>query len=346
MKFSISEFGKLPNGKEAKLFSFTTQKGMVFSITNYGGIITSILMPDKNGDQAEITAGFPTLDQYIKGHPHFGVIAGRFANRIGGASFIIDDTQYKLPANNGPNQLHGGNNGFHTKLWDYRIDEKPNEISLSLGYKSPDLEEGFPGNLDVVVTYTISDSNEMAISYEAETDKPTHVNLTNHAYYNLNGFKNTVHDHDLRVEADSYVEIDDQSIPTGKLNLCSGSLFDLTEERNIASSIDNIPGGLDHCYVLRNPNDLSKPAAVLSHNPSGRKITVFTNQPGIQVYTGNSLDSAYTGHNGTVYHKHMAVCLETQHFPDSPNQPQFPKTLLRPGEKYNYKARFVFSVDK
>ncbi len=345
MKLSISDFGRLPDGREAKLFSFTTQKGMVIRITNYGGIITSILMPDKNNNIDEITAGFPNLDQYVKGHPHFGVIAGRFANRIGGASFTIGNDNYELPANNGPNQLHGGENGFHTKLWDYRIQEKASEISLSLGYTSPDLEEGFPGNVNVVVTYTISDSNEMSITYEAETDKPTHINLTNHAYYNLNGFKTTVHDHDLKVDADTYVDIDSESIPTGKLNLCAGTSFDLSESKNLQAPIDNIPGGLDHCYALKNPHNFIEPVAELFHKPTGRRITVFTNQPGIQIYTGNSLDSSYTGHNGTVYHKHMAICLETQHFPDSPNQPDFPSTLVKPGEKYQYEARFVFSVE-
>lgn len=333
----------MPDGREAKLFHFEAPNGFSISITNYGGIITSIKAPDKNEKIDEITPGFGSLEEYLKGHPHFGVIAGRFANRIAKGKFSIERVDYNLPINNGPNHLHGGDKGFHTKLWNYELNSDQNKAILQLSYNSPHLEEGYPGNLDVVVTYTIHDNNSVEIDFEAQTDKTTHINLTSHGYFNLNAFKAKVFDHQLTLNASKYVEIDETQIPTGKLNECINTPFDFSKPKLLGHSILGIPGGIDHCFVL-NDNSLEKPAAMLIHKESGRNLAVYCTHPGLQVYTGNSLDGTCKGHNGTIYHKHFGVCLEMQHFPDTPNQPNFPSTLLKKGEKYKQKAILQFGI--
>jgi len=344
MKVSVREFGRMPEGEVAMLFTFDSINGMKVSITNLGGIITSIKTPDKTGHSEEITAGFDNLEAYLKGHPYFGTIAGRYANRIGSASFKIDKTNYILSRNDGLNQLHGGINGFHTKLWQYQLIEEENQTSLELSYTSPHLEEGFPGNLATKVTYTIKDANEILIRFEATTDKSTHVNLTNHAYFNLGSFRGNIHDHHLKVDATSYVDVDASSIPTGKLIRLQNSKMNLAEGVLLGDVLSALPGGIDHCFVLNQLRNVNNPIARLSHKPSGRRLTVYTTQPGIQVYTGNSLDGSLTGHKGATYHRQWALCLETQHFPDSPNQPMFPTTLLKPTEKYDHTARYVFGL--
>lgn len=344
MIVNTAKFGNLPDGREVNLFTFETPNGLNISITNYGGIVTSIKAPDKHGVSEEITAGFDSLDQYIKGHPHFGVIVGRFANRIAKGKFTLNNIDYNLPINNGPNHLHGGDHGFHTKLWDYELENNIDSASLKLNYSSPNLEEGYPGNVEVAVTYTIHNNNLVDINFEARADSPTHVNLTTHGYYNLSGFKMDITSHLLKLDSTAYVEIDDTQIPTGKLKSCMTTPFDFTKKEQLGKKIAHIPGGIDHCFPLSHPRNFEKPAAELIDEESGRILTIYTTQPGIQVYTGNSLDGSQIGHNGTVYNKHWAVCLETQHFPDSPNQPNFPSTLLNPGEKYNHTTRFAFRV--
>lgn len=344
MKVSKRDFGKTPDGQVANLFHFESRGGLEVSITNYGACITSVLMHDRHGKKEEITAGFATLDEYVAGHPHFGVIAGRFANRIDKGTFRINNTTYHLPINAGTCHLHGGPDGFHVKLWGYKLVENENAASLELSYLSPDLEEGYPGNLQTVVTYTVNDSNEIDIRYEATTDKTTHVNLTNHAYFNLGGFKGTVHDHHLMVNADFYLETDENQIPTGKLIPCAETPYFLKKDILLSYPLDKIKPGLDNCYVLNQARNTERSVARLSHQGTGRMITVYTTQPAIQVYTGNNLDGSLTGHNGTVYKIHDAICLETQHYPDTPNKPGFPSTLLQPGEKYDYKAKFSFSI--
>ena len=345
MKISERLFGELPNGNAAKLFTFESENGLTVSITNYGGIITSILMPDRHGVTDEICAGFDNLSDYLKGHPHFGVLVGRYANRIAYGKFAIDNKTYNLPINNGPNHLHGGNNGFHTKLWNYKIETEQNRISLILSHMSKHLEEGYPGNLDVTVKYTFADDNSIQILFIAKTDMPTHVNFTSHGYFNLSGFKESVSKHKLMLNAKRYIEVNNNQIPTGGLVNCENTPFDFSEFKFLAQSIHHIPGGLDHCFELLNTGSTKSPSSILKHESTGRSITVYTTQPGIQIYTGNSLDGSLTGHNNTIYQKHAAVCMETQHFPDTPNQPNFPSTLLKPNEEYKQEVKYVFGIE-
>lgn len=342
MIVNTSTFGYLLNGDEVKLFTFKSPNQLEIKISNYGGIITSIKSPDRNGNVDEICAGFDNLDQYLNGHPHFGVIVGRFANRIANGKFTINNKLFELPVNNGKNHLHGGDNGFHTKLWDYKLIEGKDYASLRLSYLSPDREEGYPGNLRVNITYSIHDDNCLIIDFEAQSDEQTHVNLTSHGYFNLNGFKSDIRNHYLSLDSISYIEVDESQIPTGIIKNCFGTPFDFSKRRVLRDSIDENPNGIDHCFELNTPRDIIKPAAELIDKESGRSIVVYTSQPGIQVYTGNSLDGSLRGHKGTAYHKQWAICLETQHFPDTPNQPNFPTTLLEPNVKYHHQTRFQF----
>jgi aldose 1-epimerase len=344
MVVNTSTFGYLPDGSEAKLFQFITSKGLEICITNLGGIITSLKTPDKYRNIQEITAGFQNLNNYLEGHPHFGVIVGRFANRIARGKFNIDNKEYVLPINNSPNHLHGGDNGFHTKLWDYELNHIDNQATLRLNYLSADLEEGYPGNLNVNVTYTINEENDVTIDFVAKTDKSTHVNLTSHCYFNLSGFKNSILDHKLFVNAKNFVEINQFQIPTGKLLPTKNTLFDFCELKSLEESVPFVEGGIDHCYSIDIQYDANEPSANLVHEESGRTLSIYQTQPGLQVYTGNSLDSSLSGHNKTVYHKQWAICLEPQFFPDSPNQPDFPSTLLKTNDIYKHQIRLVFGV--
>ncbi len=345
MKVSTLDFGKLPDGSIPKLFNFEATNGMKLKISNYGGIITSIETPDRLGNTDEITAGFPTLEQYLKGHPHFGVIVGRYANRIANGRFMIYGKEYSLPINNGPNHLHGGSNGFHTKLWNHELETIGSKAVLKLYYISLHNEEGYPGNLKVTVIYTITDDNEISITYHAKTDAHTHVNLTSHCYFNLNGFKNEIYDHSLWLDSNNLIEVNEHQIPTGEIKPCVNTPFDFSTPASLGERIKIISGGIDHCFALNQPRKLIKPAALLSHEPSGRTLKVYCTQPGIQVYSGNSLDGSFTGHNQSVYKQHYAICLETQHYPDTPNHCNFPSTLLTPGETYFHETKMVFGVD-
>jgi len=345
MKVTEKIFGHLNNGKEVKLFTFESAKGLSISISNYGGIITSILMPDICGTIKEICAGFDSLEEYLDEHPHFGVIVGRYANRIAKGRFTINDKEYELPINNGANHLHGGNNGFHTKLWDYRIEREDNIASLVLHYQSKHLEEGYPGNLDITVTYRVTDDNALHINFSAKTDKPTHINLTSHGYFNLSGFDDNIMNHKLMINADRYLETDESLIPTGTLLECDNTPLYFRQFRRLGDSILPTSGGIDHCFELLNNGSIDSLAAILKHKPSGRSISVYTTQPGLQLYTGNSLDGSIKGHNGTIYNKQDAVCLETQHFPDTPNQSNFPSTLLKPMEEYRHEVKYVFKTE-
>lgn len=336
MKTTTTTFGHLPDGREVKLFRFESKKGLIVSITNYGGIITSILSPDRDGTLGEITAGFPDLDSYLRPHPHFGVIVGRFANRIAKGRFSIGEKEYELSLNDPPNHLHGGDGGFHGKLWEYALVENPDSTNLILSYNSPHMEEGYPGNLKAFVVYTLNDENEIIITFLAETDADTHVNLTSHSYFNLGGFKDTIFDHQLMVNAKHHLELDNTQIPTGKMLPCKGSSFDFT-----SPLLNKVSHPMDNCFVLDPEREKEDPSAILYHEGTGRKLTVYSTQPGIQVYTSNFLDGSLTGHNETAYQKHQAICLETQHFPDTPNHENFPSTLLKPGEPYWQKTRLL-----
>ncbi len=342
MKSLQTEFGKLPDGRDVKLFRFEAAGGLKVSISNYGGIITSIQAPDRNGNVAEITAGFPVLKPYLEEHPYFGAIVGRYANRIAGGIFMIEGKEYTLHVNNGPNHLHGGKEGFDKKPWDAHPFSEKTYAGVLLKYKSPDLEEGYPGNLDVSVKYRVHDNNSIEIEYEATSDAATHVNLTNHTYFNLNGFTGNVFDHSLWLKAAQYLANDPNQIPTGEYLDCKGTGFDFHNKL-----IKGIPGQklsaqMDHCFVVNKNGSIDEPVAVLYHPGSGRRLTVYGTQPGIQVYTSNFLDGSLIGHNGTVYEKNMAICLENQHFPNTPNTPGFPETLLKPGQKYRQALKWQF----
>lgn len=339
-------FGVLPDKREAMLFKFITCNGLEVSISNYGGIITSIKVPDRYGQVREITAGFSTLDQYLQGHPYFGAIVGRYANRIGGGRFTINGNNYTLSVNEGANHLHGGDMGFDKKLWHYHLAEYNDKAVLELKYLSPHMEEGYPGNLKAGVIYSIGDNNELSVLFTGETDMPTHLNMTSHCYFNLSGFEDNIHDHKLMLNSSAYLETDEQGIPTGEIIAIENNHLDFRRLKNPGEAVNMSDGVLDHCFVIDKSSDSEIPAALIKHEDSGRNLAICTTQPGVQVYTGNFLDGTITGHNATVYSKHCAICIEPQHFPDTPNHPEFPSTLLVPGEKYFQRIRFVFGTDE
>jgi len=337
-------FGKTPDGKQVFLYTLTNIKGMTVKITNFGGIITSIIVPDKKGDMGDVVLGFDSLAPYFINNPHFGAIIGRYGNRIAKAKFSIDGKEYHLVANDNQNTLHGGINGFDKHVWDAIEIKDTAGVGLQLTYVSKDGEEGFPGNLKTIVTYTLTNNNELKINYQAETDKPTVLNLTHHSYFNL-ACHGDVLKHQIQINADRYVIVDTNLIPTGELPSVKGSKYDFIQMMEIGSRIDTgFHKGYDHCYVLNGkPGEMVEAATV--YDPfSGRTLTVYTDQPGVQFYTGNFLDGSLQGKNEMVYDDHNGFCLETQHFPDSPNHPQFPSTLLRPGEKFHSQTIYKFGT--
>jgi aldose 1-epimerase len=336
-------FGRMEDGREAYLYTFSNSGGMEVDITNYGGIITSIRVPDRNGNRENVLLGFDTLEQYLGSHPFFGAIVGRYANRIADGAFSINGKQYQLSRNDGVNHLHGGSKGFYTRLWNPEV---INGNTLQLTYFSQDGEEGYPGNLEVTVTYTLTDLNELIISYKATTDRSTPVNLTSHAYFNLSGDHTTdILTHQLMLHADYYTPVNTQLIPTGELISVRGTPFDFTTSQPIGARIDKVPGGYDHNFVLRPSSDSLRLAGILYHPESGRKMEVLTSKPGIQFYSGNFLDGSLKGFNGIAYEKYAGLCLETQYYPDSPNQPAFPSTILNPGDIYRSTTIYKFSAE-
>jgi aldose 1-epimerase len=333
------------DGKQVYLYTLTNKDGDVVTISNYGGTVTSWVMPDKNGNKSSIIIGFDSLDTYLQHPPYFGALIGRYGNRIGNAQFKIGDSVYHLAPNNGKNTLHGGLKGFDKVVWDASVTDSANP-SLTLKYMSKDGEEGFPGNLNVTVTYTLSDDNGLKIEYTATTDKPTPVNLTNHSYFNLTGsVSNTILDHSLMIDADNYTPVDTSLIPTGEIKPVKGTPFDFTAAKKIGQDIASVPGGYDHNFVLNKKDTTPGKVAVLSDSLSGRQLEVYTTEPGLQFYTGNFLNGKFTNHDGNPINTHTALCMETQHFPDSPNKPGFPSTILQPGQTYHsvteYKAGLI-----
>ena len=322
------------DGKKVYLFTLENSNGTIVTISNYGGTVTSFVTPDKNGNKSSIIVGFDSLQPYLRQPPYFGALIGRYGNRIGDAKFSLEGATYKLAANNGKNHLHGGIKGFDKVVWDVSVpnDEIP---SLTLKYLSKDGEEGYPGNLNVTVIYTLTNDDELKIEYNAETDKATPVNLTNHSYFNLSGdVSNTILNHRLMIDADNYTPVDSTLIPTGEIKSVKESPFDFTSSKLIGRDIDSVKGGYDHNWVLNKKDTSLQKVAVLSDSTSGRSLEVYTTQPGIQFYTGNFLDGKFINRDGKPLKQHTALCLETQHFPDSPNKPNFPSTILRPGKKY------------
>ncbi len=331
-----SEISAVPFGGEAMLYTLANANGMVVRITNFGGIVTEIWAPDRDGRCADITLGLDSLAAYRAGNPYFGALIGRFGNRIRAGRFTLDGTRYQLPANNGANHLHGGPAGFDCVLWNARVEG--NELHLS--HHSPDGDQGYPGNLDVTAVYTLTDSNALVVRLRAVTDKATPVNLTQHSYFNLAG-EGDILGHELTLGASAYLPVDGGQIPTGELAAVAGTPFDFRERRAIGACIDSA-GGYDHCYVLDKP--MARAARVLEPR-SGRVLELYTQEPGVQFYSGNSLDGSLRG-KGRTWTRHSGFCLEPQHFPDSPNQPAFPNTILRPGEVYETESRYVFSTDR
>ena len=336
MSANKESFGKMPDGKQVDLYTLTNTNGIRARITNFGGILVSLEVPDRNGNIADITLGFDKLDGYLGEHPYFGAIVGRYANRIGKAAFTLDGVEYKLAANNDVNHLHGGIKGFDKRVWRLEdIGVTSDGAMVKLSYISEDGEEGYPGNLACSVIYTLTEDNKLKISYEAETDKKTVVNLTNHSYYNLAGQgSGDILGHVLKIDADKYTVVDEGLIPTGENRNVKGTPMDFTTPMTIGSRIGQVEGGYDHNYVLNSGGGSLALAVTVSEPTSGRVMEISTDQPGVQFYTGNFLDGSITGKAGKVYKKHYGFCLETQHFPDSPNKPDFPSVVLQPGQKY------------
>ena len=346
-RLEVQDWGKTKEGTPVKLFTFRNRNGAVVKVTNFGLIITEIETADRNGKIGNIVCGFDNLDSYLKGHPFFGAIAGRVANRIAKGQFTLDGKDYKLAINNGPNALHGGLQGFDKKVWEARtLAAKEHEQSVEFHYLSKDGEEGYPGNLDVIVTYTLNDQNELRIDYRASTDKATPINLTNHSYFNLAGTGDILGT-EMFIAADRYTPVDDTLIPTGEIAPVKNTPLDFTNPEKIGARIDQLkptPGGYDHNFVLNSGGKSLALAARAWEPKGGRVLEVSTTEPGIQLYTANFLDGKVIGHNGVQYGKHAAFCLETQHFPDSIHHENFPNAVLRPGENWKSTTVFRFAV--
>lgn len=351
-----AEFGFTPDGP-ADIYTLTNRNGMKIRITNYGGIIVSWLAPDRNGVLKDMVLGFDDIEGYLTDHPYFGAIIGRYGNRIDDGKFTIDGQTYQLAQNNNGEHLHGGDRGFDKYLWNATIIEA--EIpSLKLSRRSPDMEEGYPGNLDVEVTYTLDPDNTLTIDYKAETDKKTIVNLTNHSYFNLKGDgEGDILGHTLLLNSNRYTPVDDNLIPTGTIDSINTTPFDFRGPTMMGARIESDHeqmkkgGGYDHNYVLfkhdlshDHGHDEMMPVALVFEPISGRTLEMHSTEPGVQFYTGNFLDGTIKGKGGKVYGPRVAFCLETQHFPDSPNQPQFPSVILSPGETYHSSTRYIFGI--
>ncbi len=339
------------DGKQVLLYTLQSPSGMKVSITNYGGTVTSIEVKDRNGKTADVVLGFDSLAGYTSptNKSYFGALIGRYGNRLAHGQFTINGHKYQVPTNDGPNSLHGGTTGYNARVWDGKDVSTPGHPALQLHYLSPDGEMGFPGNLDVTVKYTL-DGQALSIYYSATTDKDTVLNLTNHSYFNLAGAgTKSVLEHRVMLAADRFTPVDSTLIPTGVLQPVSGTPFDFRKSTAIGARIDTsdeqlkLGKGYDHNYVLNAPGNLKQLAARVEEPTSGRILEVFTDQPGLQFYSGNFLNGTNKGVGG-VYEYRSAFCMETQHFPDSPNQPKFPTTLLKPGEKFHHTTIYRFSA--
>lgn len=354
IKMRKEAFGRLPDKREAELFILKNAAGMEAAITNFGAALVRLKVPDRNGKLDDIVLGYDSFDGYVQDKAYFGVVVGRYGNRIAHAKFTLNGVSYRLNANNGENALHGGPQGFHKALWKAREIASNQGTALELTYSSPDGEEGYPGTLVARVTYTLTDKNELRLDYRATTDKETVLNLTNHSYFNLAGQgEGDILGHEMMINADRFTPTDTGSIPTGELRPVKGTPFDFMNSTLIGSRIGGndeqlrFGRGYDQNWVLNahRKRELSM-AARVSEPRSGRVLEVWTTEPGLQFYTGNFLDGAIVGKNGKVYRHRFGFCLETQHFPDSPNQPQFPSTVLKPGQEYKSTTAFRFLTAK
>jgi aldose 1-epimerase len=345
-------FGETRDGRPVDLYTFNNSHGLEVRVTNFGGIIVSLRVPDKNGKMDDIVLGFDKLDQYLDNPPYFGAIVGRYANRIANGTFTLDGAKYTLAKNNGQNTLHGGLIGFNKVLWDANPFKNEKGAGVVLSRTSKDGEEGFPGNLKVKVTYTLTNENQLIVEYEAVTDKATPINLSQHSYFNLAGEGNgDILKHELMLNADRFTPVDSSLIPTGELRPVKGTPLDFTKPTAIGARINDdyeqlqLGHGYDHNFVINRKDDSLTLAARVREPNSGRVLEVFTTQPAVQLYTSNFLDGSIVGKHGHAYQKHAALCLETQHFPDSPNHPDFPSTILRPGETFRSETTYKFSTE-
>lgn len=339
------------NGSQLESWNFSNANGVTMTIINYGGRITSLKVPTKSGNVIDVVLGYDSLSQFVNEKSFLGALVGRYGNRIGNAKFTLEGKEYQLAANNGKNSLHGGLKGFDKRFWKGEPVQNGRNDAVELYYESADGEEGFPGNLKVKVTYTLSEQNEVIIDYEATTDKTTLVNLTNHAYFNLAG-SGDILKHEFEIFADRFTPVDEGLIPTGELRGVVGTPFDFTSKHAVGERIDQdeeqikIGKGYDHNYVLNKPKpDSLTLAARVTEPSSGLIMEVYTTQPGMQFYTGNFLNGSLKGRGGVSYERRTAFCLETQHFPDSPNKPEFPSTVLKPGEVYKERTIYKFIIE-
>lgn len=344
-------FGVSPDGSTIDRYTLVNANGVAAAIMTYGGTLTSLHVPDRNGVFGDVVLGFETLAPYLDEHPYFGSLIGRYGNRIAGGKFELNGSTYTLACNNGPNHLHGGPTGFHRRVWQVQAGTAADETSLELRYLSRDGEEGYPGNLAVTVVYTLTDQDELRIDYAATTDQDTVINLTNHAYFNL-AAGGDILSHELELAASHFLPVDGTLIPLGELRPVRDTPMDFTTRTPIGARISaedeqiRHAQGYDHTWVLDKEAGTLGFAARLSDPASGRVMEVYTTEPGIQFYSGSLLDGSLTGKADQRYMQYGGLCLETQHYPDSPHQPQFPSTLLRPGEVYRQTTIYRFSVDE
>ena len=346
---SKAAFGQTKDGTPVEIYTLTNRRGMTAKIMTYGATLTELIVPDKAGKPANVVLGFDTLAPYLAGTPYFGATIGRVGNRIAKGTFTLGGKAYHLATNNGPHHLHGGNVGFDKVVWQAEVIPAKDGQAVKFTHRSPDGDEGYPGTLDVTVVYTLTYANELRLDYTATTDKPTPLNLTNHSYFNLAGEGNgLIRDHVMMIAADEFTLNDDLLIPTGKILPVKGTMMDFTQPTPLGARIDKVPVappiGYDHNYVLRKAGGTLTLAARVVEPKSGRTMEVRTTEPAIQLYTGNFLDGTIRNRNGVPYQQHAAFCLETQHYPDSVNHPNFPSTILEPGKAYRSTTVYAFSV--
>jgi aldose 1-epimerase len=351
MNINSEYYGRTKDQQTVELFTLNNDNGIIVRITNYGGIIQSLIVPDRNGKYEDIVLGYDNLESYLEDTPYFGAIVGRYANRIANAKFILDGVEYILAKNVGNNHLHGGIVGFDKVVWKAKTILNRNNVVLELNYLSKDGEEGYPGNLDVTVKYILTNDNELIIDYKAITDKATHLNLTNHSYFNLSAnFNKDILNHELWLNSNTFIPTDSEAIPLGKIESVIGTPFDFTKSKKIGDRINEknqqlINGrGYDHCMIFKDYDKTLKLQATLYEEKSGRQLEMFTTEPAVQIYTGNYLDGSFIGKGNIAYNHRVGVCLETEHFPDTPNRKEFPTTILHPGENYSSKTVYKFKT--
>ena len=343
MNVQKQPFGRTPDGTAVEIYTLTNDKGLKAHVMSYGATLVSLEVPNRTGRPGDIVLGYDTLDGYIKNNPYFGSTVGRYGNRIAKGRFTLDGATYQLATNNGENHLHGGIKGYDKVVWKAESVRGDGDAGVKFSYLSKDGEEGYPGNLNITVVYTLTNANELRISYEATTDKATPVNLTHHSYFNLAG-ESDVLGHELTINADAYTPVDAGLIPTGEIRPVKDSPFEFTTPHTIGERIAQVEGGYDHNFVLRSGGGMMDLAVRVFEPKSGRIMEISTTEPGLQFYSGNFLDGTITGKGGKAYLKHYGFCLETQHFPDSPNKPNFPSTILRPGAVYKSLTIHKFST--